>query len=105
MMEWEEDLEFSNVLTLSSDLKEAMQMMLKIDEIEQEFPGLDCGACGAPNCRAFAEDVVKGICKDTECIFVYRKRMKKVASTLTELEKSMGRFSAEEWDGKEENEE
>ena len=33
---------------LSNDLKEAMQMMVKIDQIEQEFPGLDCGACGAP---------------------------------------------------------
>ena len=92
------------MLTLSSDLKEAMQMMIQIDQIEQEFPGLDCGACGAPTCRAFAEDVVKGICKDTECIFVYRKRMKKVASTLSELEKSMGRFSREEPDKKEEKE-
>lgn len=104
LMEWEEGLEFSDVLTLSSDLKEAMQMMIQIDQIEQEFPGLDCGACGAPNCRAFAEDVVKGICKDTECIFVYRKRMKKVASTLSELERSMGRFSREEPDKREEKE-
>ena len=47
---------------------------------------------------------MKGICKDTECIFVYRKRMKKVASTLSELEKSMGRFSVEELDPKEEKE-
>ena len=103
VMEWEEPLEFSDVLTLSSNLKEAMEMMLQIDEIEKEFPGLDCGACGAPTCRAFAEDVVKGICKDTECIFVYRNRMKKVASTLSELEESMGRFSRE--DAKEEKEE
>ena len=102
-MEWEEPLEFSDVLTLSSNLKEAMEMMLQIDEVEKEFPGLDCGACGAPTCRAFAEDVVKGICKDTECIFVYRNRMKKVASTLSELEESMGRFSREE--AKEEKEE
>ena len=103
VMEWEESLEFSNVITLSEDLSEAMRMMVEIDEIVKEFPGLDCGACGAPTCRAFAEDVVKGICKDTECIFVYRNRMKKVASTLSELEESMGRFSREE--AKEEKEE
>ena len=96
MMEWQEALEFSDVLTLSNDLKEAMQMMVKIDQIEQEFPGLDCGACGAPTCRAFAEDVVRGMCKETECIFVYRKRMKNLASTLSELEESMGRFPREE---------
>lgn len=103
LMEWEESLEFSDVLTLSSDLKEAMQMMVKIDQIEQEFPGLDCGACGAPTCRAFAEDVVKGVCKATDCIFVYRKQMKKMASTLTELEESMVRFSREGPDQDEED--
>lgn len=96
LMGWQEALEFSDVLTLSNDLKEAMQMMVKIDQIEQEFPGLDCGACGAPTCRAFAEDVVRGMCKETECIFVYRKRMKNLASTLSELEESMGRFPREE---------
>lgn len=86
VMGWNGSLEFSNVLTLSTDLKEAMQMMVEIDKIEEEFPGLDCGACGAPTCRAFAEDVVKGVCRKTECVFVYRKKMQKVASTLSELE-------------------
>lgn len=95
-MEWEEGLEFSNVLTLSSDLKEAMRMMVDIDQMEEEFPGLDCGACGAPTCRAFAEDVVKGVCKKTECIFVYRKHMQRVANTLTELESGLSRFPQEE---------
>lgn len=86
VMEWNTNLEFSDVLTLSSDLKEAMQMMARIDEIEKEFPGLDCGACGAPTCRAFAEDVVKGMSRKAECIFVYRKQMQQVANTLSELE-------------------
>ena len=44
------------------------------------------------------------MCKETECIFVYRKRMKKVASTLSELEESMGRFSREGPEKKEEEE-
>lgn len=90
VMEWEEGLEFSNVLTLSSNLREAMEMMIAIEGMEEELPGLDCGACGAPTCRAFAEDVVKGICKKTECVIVFRKKMQTVASTLSELEGSMG---------------
>ena len=89
-MAWEEELEFSNVMTLSSDLKQAMQMMVDINTLEEELPGLDCGACGAPTCRAFAEDVVKGACKKADCVFVYRKQMQKVASTLSELEGSLG---------------
>ena len=95
LMGWESNLQFSNVLTLSDDLKEAMAMMVQIDELEDEFPGMDCGACGAPTCRAFAEDVVKGISKKTECIFVYRKQMKQVTDTLTMLEGDMNRFPKE----------
>ena len=89
-MAWEEELEFSNVMTLSSNLSEAMRMMVEIEGLEEELPGLDCGACGAPTCRAFAEDVVKGVCKKTDCVFIYRKQMQKVASTLSELEHGLG---------------
>ncbi|MFI3207091.1 MAG: [Fe-Fe] hydrogenase large subunit C-terminal domain-containing protein, partial [Clostridia bacterium] len=42
IMEWENELEFSDVLSLSKDIKEAMMMMIKIQEIEDELPGLDC---------------------------------------------------------------
>lgn len=96
VMKWEGALEFSSVLTLSSDLKEAMRMMMEIDSIAEELPGLDCGACGAPNCHAFAEDVVRGVCKKTDCVFVYRKQMQKVVDTLTELESSPGRFEKDD---------
>ncbi len=32
----------------------------RIDEIEEALPGANCGACGYPGCRAFAEACVKG---------------------------------------------
>ncbi len=84
-MEWKEKLRFSNVLTLSDDLSEAMDIMNKIDELEERLPALDCGACGAPSCRAFAEDVVKGVCTEADCVFVYREKMKQVADTISSL--------------------
>jgi Na+-translocating ferredoxin:NAD+ oxidoreductase RNF subunit RnfB len=34
-------------------------MMSEIQKLKEELPGIDCGSCGAPSCRAFAEDVVK----------------------------------------------
>jgi electron transport complex protein RnfB len=33
---------------------------LRIDEVEKLLPGVNCGACGFPGCRAFAEGVIKG---------------------------------------------
>jgi iron only hydrogenase large subunit-like protein len=85
-MSWHDGLEFSNVLTLSENITEAMQMMADIDKIEGDLPGLDCGACGAPSCRAFAEDIVRGVCKKSDCVFIMRNRMKEVVSTISRLD-------------------
>ena len=82
-MRWTNKLEYSNVLNLSDDLEQAMQMMTRMDEIRSHLPNLDCGSCGAPSCRAMAEDVVKGLAKETDCIFVLREKVKNVADTLS----------------------
>mgnify|MGYP002508897684 CR=1 FL=1 len=35
---------------------------------------IDCGSCGAPTCRALAEDIVRGTaCKD-DCVMLSRVR-------------------------------
>lgn len=84
-MSWQESLEFSPVLTLSEDLGEAMQMMMDIDDICEKFPGLDCGACGAPSCKALAEDVVKGLAKESDCVFVLRKEVRQMADIFKNI--------------------
>ena len=85
-MNWSGELEFSKVLTLSDDIGRAMQMMVEIDGVEQSLPGLDCGACGAPTCRAFAEDVVRGNCRKEDCIFILRKEIQRFADTIAKLD-------------------
>ncbi len=84
-MNWQESLEFSPVLTLSEDLTEAMQMMMDIDAICEKFPGLDCGACGAPSCRALAEDVVKGLARESDCVFVLREEIQQMADIFNNI--------------------
>lgn len=84
-MSWQESLEFSPVLTLSEDLGEAMQMMMDIDNICEKFPGLDCGACGAPSCKALAEDVVKGLAKESDCVFVLREEVRQMADIFKNI--------------------
>lgn len=87
-MMWTDELEFAPVLNLSNDLEEAMRMMEEIDRICAELPGLDCGSCGAPSCRALAEDMVRGEARKSDCIFVLREQIQNMASTLS----SMGGF-------------
>lgn len=53
---------------LSENFGESLRMMSAIQKLRAALPGIDCGACGAPNCRAFAEDVVLGNAKRDECV-------------------------------------
>jgi len=59
--------------TLSEDRGQAMRMMQDIEQICRELPGTDCGACGAPTCMAFAEDVIKGENSVDECTVIMRE--------------------------------
>jgi anti-sigma regulatory factor (Ser/Thr protein kinase)/Fe-S-cluster-containing hydrogenase component 2 len=45
-------------LRLDPNMTQAIAKLTKIDELSRHLPGRDCGLCGAPTCRAFAEDVV-----------------------------------------------
>lgn len=60
MLEWNVDIEPFPVMKLDKDFKKALQKMAKIEELLQILPGIDCGACGSPTCRALAEDIVMG---------------------------------------------
>ena len=51
--------EYEPMARLSDNIAESMRMMADIQKLKATLPGIDCGACGSPSCRAFAEDVVK----------------------------------------------
>ncbi|MCL2751982.1 MAG: 4Fe-4S binding protein [Firmicutes bacterium] len=57
-----------NVFKLSDDRAEAIQLLKKIESIHRALPGIDCGVCGAPSCRAMAEDVVNLAARPDECV-------------------------------------
>ncbi len=81
-MHWQSELEYAPVLKLSDNMEEALRMMADIDRICATFPGLDCGSCGAPSCRALAEDVVRGEARQSDCIFVLREEIRSMAEAL-----------------------
>lgn len=39
----------------------------RIDEVEEMLPKTNCGACGSPGCRAFAEACVAGVANPSKC--------------------------------------
>ena len=70
--------EYDPVSYLDPDRNEAMRKMRMIEQLNEELPALDCGFCGAPTCRAFAEDVVKGCIHADECVVRVREKLKSI---------------------------
>ncbi len=59
---------YKPISRLSDNMAESMRMMADIQKLRNTLPNIDCGYCGAPTCRAFAEDVVRGTAKVEDCI-------------------------------------
>ncbi len=59
---------------LDRDKKKAIRKIRLIEEIIQKLPGTDCGICGAPYCKTFAEDVARGQAKLQDCFFCRKER-------------------------------
>jgi iron only hydrogenase large subunit-like protein len=73
------------VRPLDQDISKAIVKMKDRDRICGDLPGIDCGACGAPTCRAFAEDVVLGEAQEPECIFFWRRVLADQVESLATL--------------------
>ena len=72
---WDSSLSYEPVMRLDDDIGAAMAKLERIRELEESFNGMDCGACGAPSCRAMAEDIVNGASSEDMCIYRMRERL------------------------------
>ncbi|MEW6200547.1 MAG: [Fe-Fe] hydrogenase large subunit C-terminal domain-containing protein [bacterium] len=70
---------------LDADMGEAMRKLQEIEALCAELPGIDCGSCGCPTCRAFAEDVVSGMMMRMDCLFDLRDRVRSLAQEISAL--------------------
>ena len=80
-----EEIEPNNAQQLTGTMMERILKAARIDEIEQSLPGLDCGSCGSPTCRALARDIVGGFATEMNCIFKLNERISSLASEMVSL--------------------
>ena len=59
--------EYMPISRLSDSIAKSMRMLADIHSFKDTLPGIDCGSCGAPTCRAFAEDVIKKLACPEDC--------------------------------------
>ena len=68
--DFEAEIRARPVRPLAQDLRQAVALTKEKDALVERLPRKDCGACGAPTCETFAEDVLRGESKLAECVFV-----------------------------------
>ena len=78
---WSVPVKYRDIHHLDSDIKEALKKLEQIEKIYATLPQTDCGSCGSPTCRCFAEDIVKGTAEEIDCI---HKLKEKVQTLMTD---------------------
>jgi iron only hydrogenase large subunit-like protein len=93
LSEWDKSIEPNKALNLDDDIEQALVKYAQMEDIVKRLPGLDCGACGAPDCASLAEDIVRGEATETDCIFKLKERIRNVAAQMFDLEAEMNRHA------------
>jgi hypothetical protein len=97
---WSKPIEANPAMQLDLDIMKAIEKYEQMEQIARNLPGLDCGACGAPDCLALAEDIVRGEATETDCVFKLKEKIKNVAEQMSELESAMNKLAQNEHVGK-----
>lgn len=79
---WDREVDYAPVMQLDPSPLRAMELLGQMGEIEQRLRGLDCGSCGAPSCRALAEDIVRGYATEDSCIYVLQEKLGAVMASI-----------------------
>ena len=83
---WTQDVEYEPVFRLGSNRRESIAKMAKVEELCEKFPGLDCGSCGAPTCKALAEDIVRGEAREHDCIHILKEFIHRLSGEMSRLD-------------------
>lgn len=72
-------------MKLDDDFAVALRKMEQIERVLADLPGLDCGSCGSPSCRALAEDVVLGHAVELDCIFKLKQKIQQMSKQMVDI--------------------
>ena len=84
---WTSDVVYEPVFSLGATMMESLARLNQVERLVRKLPGLDCGSCGAPTCKALAEDIVRGEAREEDCVYQLKDSLHKLsveASTLAE---------------------
>lgn len=80
---------------LDRDMSGSIKKMAYKQKLVSVLPGIDCGACGAPDCQSLAEDIARGVADVSDCVFLQREMVEKAVLSEKELVQSRGKIWGE----------
>ncbi len=82
---WTTGVQFEPVFRLGDNMMESFARLEQVERLCKRLPGLDCGSCGAPTCKALAEDIVRGEASERDCIYYLRENLHKLSREVSML--------------------
>ena len=79
---WTTGVQYEPVFRLGNNMMESCARLTQVERLCKKLPGLDCGSCGAPSCRAMAEDIVRGYAAEDSCIYVLQEKLAAVMESM-----------------------
>ena len=86
---WTGDVLYEPDFKIANNMHDSIKKMARVEELCDRFPALDCGSCGAPSCKALAEDIVRGVAKEEDCIHILKDYIHKLSDELSRLDRKM----------------
>lgn len=97
-MNWTKEVDYEPVFSLGQNMRESFSRLNQVERLMKKLPGLDCGSCGAPTCKALAEDIVRGEAREEDCVYYLRESLHKLSTEVSHLADDM---AAGDRDGRE----
>ena len=82
---WTTGVQYEPVFNLGNNMMESFSKLNQVERLVKKFPGLDCGSCGAPTCKALAEDIVRGDARETDCVYYLRENLHRLSEEVAVL--------------------
>ena len=82
---WTTGVQYEPVFRLGNTMMESFSRLNQVERLCKKLPGLDCGSCGAPTCKALAEDIVRGEAVETDCVYNLRENLHKLSEEVAIL--------------------
>ena len=95
---WTTGVEFEPVFRLGDNMLESFSRLERVERLCKKLPGLDCGSCGAPTCKALAEDIVRGEASERDCVYYLRDNLHKLYQEVAVREEDLAERESENGD-------